>query len=75
MHLLLRFLRHVSRWGHSFSRCVGIVRSALWVKTDLGDLLRCYGTAGGPHRPVLSAKELFLPGFEAFSSSLVGQHG
>jgi hypothetical protein len=75
LHLLLRFLRHVSRWGHSFSRCVGIVRSALWVKTDLGDLLRCYGTAGGPHRPVLSAKELFLPGFEAFSSSLVGQHG
>jgi len=74
-HLLLRFLRHVSRWGHSFSRCAGIVRSALWVKTDLGELLRCYGTAGGPHRPALSAKEPFLPGFEAFSSSPVGQHG
>jgi hypothetical protein len=38
MHLLLRFLRHVSRWGHRFSRCVGIVRTALWVKTDLGEL-------------------------------------
>jgi len=75
MHLLLRVLRHVSRWGHSFSRCVGIVRTALWVKTDLGELLRCYGTAGGPHRPVLSAKEPFLPGFEAFSSSPMGQHG
>jgi hypothetical protein len=75
MHLLLRFLRHVSRWGQSFSRCVGIVRTALWVKTDLVELLRCYGTAGGPHRPVLAAKEPFLPGFEAFSSSLVGQHG
>jgi len=74
-HLLLRFLRHVSRWGLSFSRCAGIVRSALWVKTDLCGLLRCYGTAGGPHRPVLSAEEPFLPGFEAFSSSLVGQHG
>lgn len=74
-HLLLRFLRHVSRWGHSFSRCVGIVRSALWVKTDLGELLACYGTAHGPHRPVLCGKEPFLPGFEAFSSSLVGQHG
>jgi len=74
-HLLLRFLRHVAQWGRSFSRCVGIVRTALWVKTDLGELLRCYGTAGGPHRPVLSAKEPFLPGFEAFSSSLVGQHG
>ena len=75
MHLLLRFLRHVSQWGHSFSRCVGIVRTALWVKSDLGELLRCYGTAGAPHRPVLSAKEPFLPGFEAFSSCLVGQHG
>ena len=75
MHLLLRFLRHVSRWGHSFSRCVGIVRTALWVKTDLGELLRCYGTADAPHRPVLSWKEPFLPGFEAFSSCPVGQHG
>ncbi|MCY2924698.1 MAG: IS4 family transposase [Planctomycetota bacterium] len=74
-HLLLRFLRHVSRWGRSFSRCVGIVRSALWVKTDLAELLVCYGTANGPHRPVLCAKEPFLPGFEAFSSSLMGQHG
>lgn len=74
-HLLLRFLRHVSRWGRSFSRCVGIVRAALWIKTDLGELLRCYGTANGPHRPVISAKQPFLPGFEAFSSCLVGQHG
>ena len=31
-HLLLRFLRHISRWGRSFSRCVGIVRSALWLR-------------------------------------------
>jgi hypothetical protein len=74
-HLLLRFLRHVSRWGHSFSRCVGIVRSALWVKTDLIDFLTCYGTADGPHRPTVVDKEPFLPGFEAFSTSIVGQHG
>lgn len=75
MHLLLRFLRHVSRWSHSFSRCVGVVRAALWVKADLLDLLRCYGTAGGPHRPLRCDKEPFLPGFEAFSSALMGQHG
>lgn len=74
-HLLLRLLRHISRWGLSFSRCAGIIRTALWVKTDIVELLRCYGTADGPHRPVLSAKQLFLPGFEAFSSSLMGQHG
>jgi len=73
-HLLLRFLRHISHWAHSFSRCAGIVRSALWVKIDLGELLRCYGTAGAPQRPVLSAKDPCLPGFEEFSSSLMGQH-
>jgi len=28
-HWLLRFLRHGSRWGRSFSRCAGIVRRAL----------------------------------------------
>ena len=75
LHLILRFLRHVSRWGHSFSRCAGIVRAALWVKADLLGLLRCYGTAGGPHRPVLYEKQPCLPGFEAFSSRPVGQHG
>jgi hypothetical protein len=74
-HLLLRFLRHLSRWGRSFSRCVGIIRSALWVKADLVELLRCYGTAQGPHRPVVSAKEPFLPGFAAFSTARMGQHG
>ena len=74
-HLLLRFLRHISKWGRSFSRCSGIVRTALWLKTDLIELLRCYGTANGPHRPVLSAKDPCLPGFEEFSSSPMGQHG
>ena len=73
-HLLLRFLRHVSRWGHSFSRFAGLVRSALWVKTCLLELLRCYGTEGAPHRPVLSAKDPYLPGFAKFCSSPMGQH-
>jgi len=73
-HLLLRFLRHVSRWGHSFSRFAGLVRSALWVKNCLLELLRCYGTDGAPHRPVLSAKDPCLPGFAEFCSSPMGQH-
>ena len=72
-HLLLRFLKHVSGWRHSFSRCVGIVRAALWMKVDLVELLRRYGTAQAPHRPVVCSKELFLPGFEAFSSNPMGQ--
>jgi hypothetical protein len=75
MHLLLRFLRHVSRWGHSFSRCVGIVRSALWIKVLLIDLLRFYGTAGGPRWAWAVPKELFLPGFERLVRVPMGQHG
>ena len=74
-HLLLRFLKHVSGWRHSFSRCVGIIRAALWVKANLLEILRCYGTADGPHRPVPCAEDPFLPGFEAFSNRTVGQHG
>jgi len=74
-HLLLRFIKHISKWRHSFSRCVGIVRAALWVKADLLEILLCYGTANGPHRPVTSSKQPFLPGFGAFSSCPMGQHG
>jgi hypothetical protein len=75
MHLLLRFLRHVSHWGHSFSRCVGIVRSALWIKGLLIDLLRFYGTAGGPRWAWAIPKELFLPGFERRVRVPMGQQG
>jgi hypothetical protein len=74
-HLLLRFLRYVSKWSRSFSRCVGIVRSALWVKVDLVELLTRYGTASPPHRPALHSKDPFLTGFEEFFSSPMGQHG
>jgi hypothetical protein len=33
-HLLLRFLKHVSKWGLSFSRCRD-GQSAVWMKIDL----------------------------------------
>lgn len=52
-----------------------VTNNTSWSARTIAELLRCYGTADGPHRPVLSAKEPFLPGFEAFSSSLMGQHG
>ncbi len=44
-HLLLRFLKHVSKWGLSFSRLAGTVKSAVWMKIDLLGTLRIYGTA------------------------------
>jgi hypothetical protein len=72
-HLLLRFLKHVSKWGLSFSRLAGTVKSAVWMKIDLLGTLRIYGTAGGPKRPVIVGKQLYFQGFEPFSSLPVGQ--
>lgn len=73
-HLLLRFLKHVSKWGLSFSRLVGTVRSALWMKIDLIETLRIYGTAGGPRRPVIVDKQLYFQGFEPYTHMPMGQH-
>jgi hypothetical protein len=72
-HLLLRFLKHVSKWGLSFSRLAGTVKSAVWMKIDLLGTLRIYGTAGGPKRPVIVGKQLYFQGFEPFSSLPMGQ--
>ena len=71
-HLLLRFLKHITKWALSFSRLAGIVRSAVWMKTDLPQTLRFYGTAGGPNRPVIAADHLYFKGFERFSNVPVG---
>ena len=72
-HLLLRFLKHVSKWGLSFSRLAGTVKSAVWMKIDLLGTLRIYGTAGGPKRPVIVGKQLYFQGFEPYSSLPMGQ--
>lgn len=74
-HLLMRFVRHLSEWAGSFSRCVGIVRAALWVKADMLGILKSYGTARGAHRPRAAAEQLYLWGFAQFSHNPVGQHG
>jgi hypothetical protein len=68
----MAFLKHVSKWGLSFSRLAGVVRSAVWMKIDLLDALRKYGTAGGPKRPVIVGKQLYFQGFEPFASRPVG---
>ena len=31
-HLLLRYIRHLAKWKHSFSRLAGVVRGSLWLK-------------------------------------------
>ncbi len=71
-HLLLRFLKHVAKWKLSFSRLVGTVRAAIWMKIDLLGTLQLYGIAGGPKRPVIVEHQLYFRGFERFTSRPVG---
>ena len=62
-YVLLRYLSYLSKWGHSFTRLLTILRAALWQKFDLLDLLSRYGTAGGDFRPLARAKQAYFAGF------------
>jgi hypothetical protein len=63
VYVLLRFHAYLSAWGHSFTRLFTVVRSALWERLDLLDLLRSYGTAGGRLRVLGALDQAWLPGF------------
>lgn len=63
VHLLLRFLKFVSGWNHSFIRLFTMLRGVLWSKLDLFSLLKSYGTAGGSFRMRSSPQQAYLPGF------------
>jgi hypothetical protein len=65
VHLLLRYLRFVHGWNHSFTRLFTVVRAALWQRWDLAELLRSYGTAGGSYRMLGRPEQAYLPGFAA----------
>lgn len=65
VHLLLRYLRFVSGWHHSFTQLFTVVRAGLWQRWDLAELLRSYGTAGGSYRMLGQPQKAYLPGFEA----------
>ncbi len=63
VYVLLRFLAHQSKWSHSFSRLVGIIRSSLWTRLDVRATLESYGTAGANFRMLASCEQTYLPGF------------
>ena len=46
VHMLLRYLRHVSRWRHSFSRLAGVVRACAWLRRNVVELLESFGANG-----------------------------
>jgi hypothetical protein len=62
VYVLLRFLAHLSSWGHSFTRLFAVTRSALWERLDLLALLKSYGTASGQFKVIAALNDAWLPG-------------
>ncbi len=61
-YLLLRFCSWLSNWSHSFTRLFALIRTALWQKLDLENLLEVYGTAKGGGRFIGTPEQAYLPG-------------
>ena len=63
VYVLLRFLAFVHGWAHSFTRLFTLMRTSLWRRWDLPDLLRCYGTASGSFRFIATPQQPCFAGF------------
>lgn len=63
VYVLLRFQAWCSNWAHSFARLFGLLRSALWLRRDLAQLLRRYGTADGDYAWLGLPTQSWLAGF------------
>ena len=63
VYLLLRYMAFLSAWEHSFTRLFTMVRSVLWRKLDLRELLTSYGTAGGSFRFIGAPQAAYFAGF------------
>jgi len=46
-YLVLRHMKFVLKWNGSYTRFVGIVRTAIWVRWDVDEMLGFYGAAEG----------------------------
>jgi len=62
-YLLLRFQAFLSQWAHSFTRLFTLIRSALWQKLDLPELLNRCGTARGRFRALATPQQAYFPNF------------
>lgn len=72
-HLLMRFLAHISRWTHSFTRLFTLLRAGLWHHFDVLSFLVSYGIAGGSFRLLACPQQAYLPGFGAPRDFAMGQ--
>jgi len=61
VHLLLRYLAHLSSWAHSFTRLFTVLRAVLWRYFYLDDLLKSYGTAKPPGRICGCPEQAYFP--------------
>jgi RNAse (barnase) inhibitor barstar len=64
-YILLRYLKHLSKWPHSFVRLFTSVRAVVWRLLDLPALLKPdpgNGTALGGTRICSRPEQLYLPG-------------
>jgi hypothetical protein len=65
VYVLLRYMAHLTEWGHSFTRLFAVVRSTVWERIDLLALLKSYGTASSRFRVLGALNQAWLPGFTA----------
>ena len=72
VHLILRYLAFLSQWRGSYSRFVGIVRTAIWVKTNLDMLLKYYCIAAPPPKDDVATKGLYFKEFESMFQESIG---
>ena len=73
VHLIMRYLKFESQWAGSYSRFVGIVRTAIWLKKDIDKLLQFYGTAPPLDLVENNRNMPYLPGFEKAYLKAMGQ--
>jgi hypothetical protein len=67
VYVLLRFQAWRSRWAHSFSRLLTLLRSGLWQRRRIDELLDSYGTAAGSFACMDPPAQSELPGFDIFA--------
>jgi hypothetical protein len=63
VYVLLRYMAHLSRWAHSFTRLFTVSRAAVWERINLLELLKSYGTAGGRFKVRSAFNQTWFPGF------------
>lgn len=63
VYVLLRYMAHLSQWGHSFTRLFAVVRSTVWERIELLALLKSYGTASDRFHVLGALNQAWLPGF------------